>query len=256
MAGIHYRKRKHFSTKKINKGYQWLFRYIQRKQQSRKANNFITPIIHQAMQTLTLPYINQGLNKIYQLLFCDQPQLFTDGANQHVYPWNILLSPAPSVQELRNISEDTSMGARLQLLAYYLLRKGGSPVPAKQLLGVVVEVGMEGGLDTLAAYGDGTARYIHYTGRLIVWDTTTPASDKLIQELFEHSKGIVSQIGPWHKNRLGPPPVHAMRLNFLASDGLYFGQSPMEDLSRDPLAAPVVQAATQLLIFLTERHLN
>lgn len=65
----------------------------------------------------------------------------------------------------------------------------------KELLGVIVEVGLNEGLDVVAAYQDGTARYINYTGKMVVWETTTPASAKLTKELFSQSESILSKIG-------------------------------------------------------------
>ena len=43
------------------------------------------------------------------------------------------------------------------------------PTPVVGVLGVIVEVGLDEGLDVLASYQDGTARYINYTGKMILW---------------------------------------------------------------------------------------
>jgi hypothetical protein len=120
-------------------------------------------------------------------------------------------------------------------------------------MGVVIEVGMENGLDTLAAYVDGTARYINQAEKMIVWEAPSDLSQKLIDDLFTASANVVKQIGPWEKKRLAQPANGNIRLNFLVADGLYFGQGPLDVLSKDPIGAPVIQAATQLLIFLTEQ---
>ena len=44
------------------------------------------------------------------------------------------------------------------------------------------------------------------------------------------------------------------RLNFLAPSGLHFGQAPYAMFKQDPLAGPVVRAATQLLQALIAVH--
>ncbi|EAQ76287.1 hypothetical protein WH5701_15811 [Synechococcus sp. WH 5701] len=47
--------------------------------------------------------------------------------------------------------------------------------------------------------------------------------------------------------RRAPPEDDNIRLTFLVSDGLYFGEGPMTVMQREPLAAPILQTATELL---------
>ena len=42
--------------------------------------------------------------------------------------------------------------------------KSGQDVPKQELLGAIIEVPLDEGLDVLAAYVDGTVRYINQTG--------------------------------------------------------------------------------------------
>jgi hypothetical protein len=77
--------------------------------------------------------------------------------------------------------------------------------------------------------------------------------DSKIRQLFRASQVAVDKLGPWDKPRLAPPPSGAMRLTFLVSDGLYFGQGPMADLQNDPMGGPVVTAATELMVALTRK---
>ena len=192
------------------------------------------------------PYSNPAFNNIYNMLFCDDIELYRNATAKQEYPWNILLSENANATELLKVASDPELETRIQLLAYHLL---GSD--AKKFLGVVVEVGMEGGLDTLAAYKDGTARYINHSEKLTVWDTVTNESKQLVDDLFYHSFQVVKQIGPWDKERLPQPGVDQIRLSFLVSDGLYFGNGPFEVLEKDAMAGPVIKAATNLLVFLT-----
>lgn len=51
--------------------------------------------------------------------------------------------------------------------------KAASTQPAKkELLAVIIEVGLENGLDVLASYANGTARYINQSGKMIIWENT------------------------------------------------------------------------------------
>jgi hypothetical protein len=58
---------------------------------------------------------------------------------------------------------------------------------------------------------------------------------------------VVEKIGPWGKPRLAAPKAGNIRLSFLVSDGLYFGEGPFELMQREPLAAPTIQKAVELL---------
>ncbi len=129
---------------------------------------------------------------------------------------------------------------------------GGSPhrgfgVASKEVLGVVVEVGLDSGNDTLAAYADGSVRYINQTGKLAVFDGGPPEVSAQAKELVRVSRATVDKIGPWEQPRREPPDRENIRLSFLVADGLYFGEGPYSLLRRDPMAADVIAAAERLL---------
>ena len=199
------------------------------------------------------PYRDDGLNKIYELLFCDDAALYRDGhAAADDHPWSVLLALRPDPEALRGVIEDPKVETRPKILAANLLRAAGEPLPPKQLFGVVVEVAMDEGLDVIAAYEDGSARYINYSGRLIVWDAATAESKHLIDQLLRASQVVVDQIGPWGRGRLNPPKAGNVRMSFLVSDGLYFGEGPFNDIAGDPMGGPVINSAAGLMNFLIE----
>lgn len=203
------------------------------------------------------PYHNESLNKLYNGLFCDMPSLFTpEKAIQKEYPWNVLMNQSATTEEVISLTKDSALESRAKLLGYHKLKSAGHSIQDKELLGVVVEVGLDNGLDVLAAYSDGTARYINQVGKIIIWETRTPESDKLINDLFAASAVVVNRIGAWDKPRMPQPGLDEIRLNFLVSDGLYFGQGPVNALAQDAMGGPVIYAATQLLQFLTSRAMN
>ena len=114
------------------------------------------------------PYALPALNKIYGLLFCDQPLLFAFVKKQvSLYPWNILMAARPSIEQLHAIAEDDATESRMQPLANRQLTRTSEPITVKKLLSVVVEVGGEEGLDTLAVYKNGTARCLNYSSKTI-----------------------------------------------------------------------------------------
>lgn len=201
------------------------------------------------MQTIK-PYHNESLNTIYNQLFCDMPELYKiDGPLQS--PWDILESHDSTVGQLLDLIEEKETESRIKLLAYNKLQNKAYPIRKKELLAVILEVPVENGLDVLAAFEDGTARYINHSEKLIVWDTRTEETNTLINNLFTESLKVVNQIGPWKDPRVAPPKGENIRLNFLVSDGLYFGQGPFNVLAKDPMGGPVIHWATKLMQCLT-----
>jgi len=202
-----------------------------------------------------MPYRNTGYNKLYNLFFADDPFLFhNSNSESSEYPWNILLDEKSTMNDVNKVAIDRGQESRLRALAYHTLNAKGSAVNSKEMLGIVVEVGLDEGLDVLACYEDGTARFISHAEKIIVWEAVTSQSAVLVKNLFEAGSQVVKNIGPWHKERLPPPGKGEIRISFLVADGLYFGQGPFEVLEKDVLGGPMIRAATQLMTFLIEKQ--
>lgn len=204
--------------------------------------------------TSTGPYTDEGINNIYSLLFCDNIELFKSLAQTAEYPFNIIFAAHATVEELTKIAEDTSVESRVRVLAYNkLLSVGYKPAP-KQLLAVIVEVGLEDGLDVLACFKDGRARYINQSGALIIWETADDRSTELSNTLFLRAHEIVNRLGgPWAEPRRPYPKKGTMRISFLASDGLYFGEGPIDMMFNDAMAGPAIATATEFMTYLIEK---
>jgi hypothetical protein len=209
-------------------------------------------------QTSSDPYKDSSTNLIYNLLFCDNLKLYKDKTQQpYTYPFDILFAETTSVPDLQKIINDTASDPRLKVLAYNRQLASGHKPDKKELLAVIVEVGLDGGLDVLASFNNGTARYINQTGKILVWETTTDdKANELTKDLFLKGQDIVNQIGPWDKARKPHPTKGNVRITFLVSDELYFGEGPMNVLFNDALAKPALTVATQLMQFLTEKSLQ
>ena len=200
-------------------------------------------------------------NPIRETLFGDMPleQWPRDDSTSNVFPWSAFASArshlaagnkVAAVDGWRQILQQTDLEPRQYLQAWHFLRQHGQQPPpevAKQVLGVVIEVGMPGGLDLLAAYPDHSARYYNFSGAGVVWEHPDTSLDSAIDQLLEASKLIVDKIGPWEESRPAPPPHDQARLCFLTPSGLHFGQAPMSVLSRDPMAGRVLHLATVLM---------
>jgi hypothetical protein len=203
------------------------------------------------------PYQNPSLNGLYDMLFCDNAEIYqTNNSAPEAQPWATLFAEKPDEAALLDMADDAAQESRVRLLAAHRLKSFSPKTPRPALLGVVVEVALDEGLDVVAAYPDGTARYLNHSGKAIVWESPNADTNPLIQNILQHSIAVVNQIGPWDGERLAPPERGMVRLSFLVSGQLYFGQGPMNVFFNDPMAGPVLNATLQLMQYLTEQDLN
>ncbi len=194
------------------------------------------------------PYAQPHANVIYHLLFCDDPALFAPAPGEVPMPWQKLVTQDTSdAKAVAAIAADENEESRIRVLAFNWLRTHGHAVEKGTLLGVIVEVPLERGLDVLAAYPDARVRYINQTGKMSLFECVTGPMDATVRLLLGAAQKAVSQIGPWEKPRLPAPRAGNVRLTFLVSDGLYFGEGPFSILEREPMAAPILRHAGELL---------
>jgi hypothetical protein len=194
------------------------------------------------------PYADESVNLIYNMLFCDNIDLYKKNSHgTFTYPWDILFSDGVNYNDLNKIIADPQVESRTKVLAYNRLLSDGHFENKKEILGVVVEVGLDEGLDVLAVFKDGSARYINYTGKIIIWDTKDDFFFSLKNKLFFQSEKIVKEIGPWDENRQPNPENGQVRISFLVSEGLYLGQGPVNALFNDPKAGPILKTASEIM---------
>jgi hypothetical protein len=162
---------------------------------------------------------------------------------------------AEAEQALLQIAAMPNLEARMTLQAWTALRSlGHAPPPevASYLYGVVIEVGMESGLDLLAAYSDFTARYWNYSGSGVVWERPSPSLNPHVKRVLDAGRAILPNIGVWEGPRRPAPDFGMIRLNMLTPAGIAFGEGPFEVLAQDPMASPLIDAGTALMQQLTE----
>lgn len=142
----------------------------------------------------------------------------------------------------------------MRALAFGLLRSKAIPVKPRQLLGVIVEVPLDEGLDTLAAFADGRVRYINHSEKIAIFEGAPPQIESKVKELMQVSQGLIGRMGPWEKQRLPPPKQGNVRITFLVSDGLYFLEGSFEDILRDTdMGGPVLLKAQELFLLVVEQ---
>lgn len=193
------------------------------------------------------PYPSDAANEIYNLLFCDNLAAFKPKEGESAATWQTVLFAEPADRSaLLALANDVTQEGRIRYMAYARLQSLGENVPAKVLLGVIVEVSLANGLDALAAYSEGGVRYINHSGEFVFFEGSTELEPH-VKKLLAVSEPIVARIGPWKQPRRSPPKSDNVRLTFLVSDGLYFGEGPMSMMQNEEMAGPVIQSATTLL---------
>ena len=117
------------------------------------------------------------------------------------FPW-VLMAAAHVKMRMNELAEAgrllravtlISNEARLRLWAWHSLRLLGkypSPDLSRQVLGVVIEVPYEDRTDVLAAYADGSARYINHQGGMIVWDRLDEAVTPLVMNVIREAQPV------------------------------------------------------------------
>jgi hypothetical protein len=158
-------------------------------------------------------------------------------------------------EAIHGILKMPDLETRVFLQACHTLRELGDVPPQgreKEVLGVVVEIGMPKGLDLVAAYRDHRARYFNYSGAGVLWERRDESLDGLIDELLQAGAQVAKAIGPWKQARPPEPKNGTARINLLTPSGLHLGQGPVEALSQDAMGGPILSAAFGLMKRLVE----
>lgn len=164
--------------------------------------------------------------------------------------------PADAISAWQRVLATPELESRHYLQAWHHLRAAGvqpPPATAKTLLGVIIEAGLDEGIDIVAAYADRSARYINFSGASVNWEHADTSLDPVLQNLFAASTVVVERIGPIEGPRPGLPGRGNFRLNFLTPIGLHYGEGPMALMQRDALAGPVIAAAMNLMSALIDK---
>ncbi|HKA89146.1 MAG TPA: hypothetical protein VKE22_15870 [Haliangiales bacterium] len=151
-----------------------------------------------------------------------------------------------AIRTLRAIA-DGAAESRPRLWAWRALRDAGAPPDDPDVvLGAIVEVNTVEGIDTLAAYADGSARYLLHTGQRVLWDRPDGRLDEAIARVMSAARAAVPHVPP---GRLaGDPGPQVARHTLLTAGGLRSIEEPMAEASVDASPrGPLFAALTDLL---------
>lgn len=198
---------------------------------------------------------------VYDMLFCDVAleHWKPAGGAASSGPWAtfdevraaLKRKEKPRAQQLLGeLLANTGLETRQHVQAWRVLRESGvqpEAAQAKQVLGVVLEVSLEQGNDTLAAYRDYSARFMSYSGKVIVWDARDPQIDANIDQLLDAGQQVAQKIGPWIEPRHAPPTHGNVRVNLLTPSGLHVVEGPFNALARSAVGGPVITLGAKLM---------
>jgi hypothetical protein len=130
--------------------------------------------------------------------------------------------------------------------------RGGADTAAG-VRGVVVDVALDQGVDTVAGFADGTARYLNHSGAAVIWEAPDLDVAARVEVLLAAAAPILDLAGPIDGGSPTPPAAGYAQVAVLAGDAVHTGAGPFEALARDPLGGPVIRAAFELMTLLMER---
>lgn len=174
-----------------------------------------------------------------------------------VTPWHRLVlalaqtrrgNAAAATRTLRGLA-GSSKEARIRLWCWQALRRLGatpSDAEARKVEGVVVEVESGHGVETLAAYADGTARYLLPTGAKVIWDAPDARLERAVADVIAGAAPVLDllQVG-----RLpGEPGASTARMTVLSPSGPRAADEPLDAATTEASRfAPLFAPATTLM---------
>jgi hypothetical protein len=200
-----------------------------------------------------------------ELLFADQTldDLVTS-LDQEAAPdgaWIFLAEAAEHLRQgdigraaevLLEVAGNPKMETRILLWSWAALRRLGVQPKSDEsddIKGVVIEVPMESGMDVLAAYADRSARYVNYSGRVIVWEIADVTISSIIRELLQSCEDLRRVVIPApHADCL----EHLIRVTLLTFKGNQVVATCMQSLDRSPIKQ-VVSVGAELVANLVKR---
>jgi hypothetical protein len=167
------------------------------------------------------------------------------------------MSDGQTEETIRILREMTANPeSRIALLAWYMLREYDvlpALEEAQKILGIVIEVRLEMGIDYLAAYPDNVAIYFNQGGAQVRYmHCDDQAINDTIQKLMplcgqavKHFKRV-----PEKRRATVGSAFHATRINLLTPSGLHVIEGAMSDLHYDPVTKDILAQGVALMLAL------
>jgi hypothetical protein len=161
-------------------------------------------------------------------------------------------------KDLQQVLAMPNVEARVRLWAWKALRDLGEKPPvemADQIQGIVCELHNEAGVGTIAAYADGTARWLGAQNKVMVWDAvgTDAAIDRLIKELLEAAEPLIKGAPLSTVHKTPEPALDHFRVSILTFGGIRTIEVFGPEIVEDHPVAPVLTNGEKLLDALAQK---
>jgi len=210
------------------------------------------------------PSPGEGGGPLRDLLFADLPpsrarEVYARGGEAARFIVDLAIAAeahdAPSALRAIAAAPLAERETRLLLQGWNLARAAGVDpgAGAGDPLGVVVDLHTDEGLDTLAGFADGSARYLNYSGAGVVWEVPDEEVGRRVRDLLQAAREVVEVTGPLAGARPGPPGHGGAMISVLTPGGIHVGAGSVYALTKDSRGGPVIEAASALLALLVAR---
>ena len=157
-----------------------------------------------------------------------------------------------AIAAFKAIADNKENEPRVRLWAWNGLRELGVHPPHAEVLGLILEVPQQGSTEFLAIYADNSARYINYTGMVVVWQEQQQKMDSLIRVSLADARQIVDKLA-LTKGRVNSR-TGSIRFSFLTTDGLLQAEKEISLLNdpKDPFTRIFAGGAQMLGIMVNK----
>lgn len=140
-----------------------------------------------------------------------------------------------------------NMSARDLLNLHRLLRLHDKPVLSdNKQLGVIVEFGMEYGVDSLSLYSDAQGGWYSSLEKKMIEFSLREKSVELFDKFFAAAHRGVSHSKP-HPTYIPPPPQpNNIQINFVSAMGNSYALGPSRSVASDGIAGPIIYYAIEM----------
>jgi len=111
---------------------------------------------------------------------------------------------------------------------------------------VILEVGLDVGVDVLAAFAGERARFLNHTGDVSMWEGGDGPAARLIAETLERAKTIAQAAAEQQSDRPPAPEDGTIRISVFTGAGVHRAHGPIDEFNDHPVFNAAVDLMNEL----------